>query len=158
MKFKQLEQLFEDYKTVRAAYDSAVIEAKAVTAMEEKRIENEREQARTWIVELEDQVNDMSRAETVKRLAQLEFEKLKNETCAATAEETAMFAAEIEKAEQAVVDVGKIRCEIREVISGVNEEIALIRSKTLGDQWPTLVHNWLNGEKKRFERLGGTST
>lgn len=152
--FEELSALCVDFDTCKSAFIRGHDAAKDISAAVRSRLEAERVQAAERISELEQRKDDPGCGVTVRRMADLELEQLRNRTKPVpTPEEIEAFCQEITAAEDAVRDMQALKGRIRQVIDAVNAEAKRLRSETLGFD-VDLRGAWLDGIRKDFPPEG----
>lgn len=151
--FEEFTSLCADFSTCQAAYLDAHERAKDILDAVKNRLEAERAQTAERIVVLEHQQGDPAHSETVRRMAALELNRLKNlPVPSVTAEERAVFLEEYNGAVIALRDLGELKEKIREAINAVTAEVKRLRGETLGYD-TELCGRWIERIQRDFDRL-----
>ncbi len=149
--FEELESLHSDYLLIANQIKIHSNNVKEIKAAISSRIESEQEQKAKRIEELETKCNGAN--ETVRSIAKIELERLKEYTPKALPEEIQACKNEIAAFETALIDLRKLRKSIETAIDEANDKIRKMRAATLGDKGYAVYDNWLSGCRSTLENL-----
>ncbi len=125
--FSKLESAAIDNRTCYLAIRAAERETQEIIAAIDNRLTAEREQANSRTAELETQLADPERSETVRHMARLELDKLRGQSYAPTPEEKAAFEASVAELETALQDAIKVREDLTDLLREAKETLDKIR-------------------------------
>lgn len=155
MIFEKTARLCADYDTAKAALIAADQTTGEIVAAVRNRLQSERQQTAARIAELEGIQGDLSRSQTVRRMAAAELEQLKARAYEITAAEREAFETECAAAETALKDAREIREQLREAFAELSEEVKRLRKSTLGDERLDILAGIVKDRCKEFEDLKG---
>lgn len=150
--FDKIRVLNEDHSAIWARFEECNQILKEIVKAVSERLENEREQTATLIYSATQKATDMSRPETIRKIAESELKNLEARTFSPTAEEIAAFDEVMREAQAALSDARKTRGELIDAIRDAKSELENIRKKSGGES-AELAERWLDDAVKKFEKL-----
>lgn len=149
--FEELENLHSDYLLIANQIKIHSNNVKEIKDAISSRIESEQKQTAKRIEELENKCNGAN--ETVRSIAKIELERLKEYTPNALPEEIQACKDEISAFETALNDLRKLRKSIETAIGEANDRIKEINAATIGDSCYMVYDNWLSGCRSTLANL-----
>ena len=149
--FEELESLHSDYLLIANQIKIHSNNVKEIKAAISSRIESEQERKAKRIEELETKCNGAN--ETVRSIAKIELERLKEYVPEALPEEMQACKNEIAAFETALNDLRKLRKSIETAIGEANDRIKEIKAATIGDSCYMVYGNWLSGCRSTLANL-----
>lgn len=149
--FEELESLHSDYLLIANQIKIHSNNVKEIKAAISSRIESEQKQTAKRIEELEIKCNGAN--ETVRSIAKIELERLKEYVPEALPEEIQACKNEIVAFETALNDLRKLRKSIETAIGEANDRIRKMRAATIGDKGYAVYDNWLSGCRSTLANL-----
>lgn len=154
--FQQVQQLAEDYDLTKQGFKESQKSVEDVIGAVKARLQEERQARAQRIAQLEKRANDPGAGETVRKVAQLELNRLRETPPVGVLDsERELFNGCLHDAEQAEKELGKIRAKMRDTLSQANAELTRIRNFTLGDEGSVLNARVIESAQKDFTRLEG---
>lgn len=132
--FKKLETAAEDNRVCFLAIRAAENEAREILSAIENRLTSERRQDAARAAELEAQINDTTRPQTVRRMAENELSRLRGRNYGPTDEERELFGQSVAEVQTAINDAQRVRGELEELIRAAKGTILEILSRDHGLQ------------------------
>ncbi len=151
--FDRITQMHGDYNLTVQQLKEADKAAHDIVGAVRSRLQADREQTTARTAHLTAQAADLSRSETVRRVAEMELAQLRSRTVTATEEETAAFEAELRKAETAKKDAAEIQRQMRGALNEAQKSLAEISAAVMGDETPSLATAWADGVRHDFALL-----
>jgi len=158
--FEMLRKSCEDYDIIWAECGAKAKSVIELAAAIRGRVAHDRKANASRIAELEAQMSDTSRPDTVRRVAEVELNKLKALTFSPTDEEIAMLKEELELHEQAYADSLCVRKKMDTLSGAAKDELAKIITWSYGQPksegyYRDTFENDLRGSRNTFDRLTG---
>lgn len=151
--FEKLLQLHEDFDTTWTAFNVARHDAEDMIKAVSERMERDRRQNAERVADLRQIAADTSRSATVRRVAKDELETIEGREFFATTAEIEAFVDLIKQQSDALKDIHGINEDIFETVKAAETKIKDIRAATRGRAtWP-IVENWVEGQKRDFQKL-----
>lgn len=150
--FDKIRVLNEDHSAIWAQFEKCNQILKEIVKAVSERLESEKEQVAASICSATQRATDMSRSETIRRIAAAELENLEVRTFSPTAEEVAAFDEVMKEARTALSDARKTRGELIDAIRDAKSELENIWKKSGGES-AKLAERWLDNSVKEFEKL-----
>lgn len=151
--FGRIIDVADDYRLAKVAFDASMRDMEAITQAAKARIAAEKARDAERLEELERCVADVSRPETVRRIAAGEAALLRSREYRPTEAEKEEFGRAASEATEAIADLTKLRVNMRDAIEAAKTAIEQMRSETMGDPHGELRQRWVDGRKAEFEQL-----
>ena len=110
--FGRLETAAEDNRVCFLAIREAENEAHEILSAIENRLTSERRQDAARAAELEAQINDTARPQTIRRMAENELNRLRGRNYGPTEEERELFRQSVTEVQTAINDAQRVRGEL----------------------------------------------
>jgi hypothetical protein len=151
--FEKLDEAATEYNMCWNVAKNADREAIELIAAVRARIENDRKTTANRITILKNQIADMGKSETVRRVAAMELSELEKKKITITTNEKKAIQQAIEHGRAAISDVNKI--QIRDAIHDAEEEIKAVKSDTLANIGKDfeLCAKWLDSRENELSKL-----
>ena len=153
--FKNLEEAAIDYRTVVLAIRTADREARDITRSIESRLDAERKQATSRAAELTAIIGDPARSETIRRMAQAEFDGLKRQIYGPSIVEKEAFDDAVSELEQAAADAKTLQKKLTALLTEARDQLEEIKKSTIHDRENNLdiLSGWPAGLRRDFAAM-----
>lgn len=151
--FGKLATAAEDNKTCFLAIRAAESEAREILSAIENRLTSERRQDAARAAELEAQINDTTRPQTVRRMAENELSRLRGRNYGPTDEERELFGQSVAEVQTAINDAQRVRGELEELIRAAKGALEVIRVERYKDMDLQIVRNRADDLRRDFDKM-----
>lgn len=156
--FTQVINLRDDLALLWEQFATARKNAGEITAAVKERIDVEKSKGTERIYILQKQSADPTRSEAVRKIAASELSKLKSPNFELTAEETAAFEEEYNKALGIIQEIRSSEARLKEALVEAKETIEDIKKWShSGTKDTSLAITWLESDKRDFQRVGASN-
>lgn len=154
-KFKQVATLADEYNSCWSAINEANYAADQMIDAVKERITDEKKRDAERLAELQKRCADTETSETVKKMAMIEMNQIKERLYTTTDFELDTINYELDTMAQAIEDGRQIAKKLRESVWNATEEINKVKAETYGNEGKdfNLADHWLEDADKKVDRL-----
>lgn len=153
--FTKLEETAIDFKAVALEIRTAEREARAILETIDERLSGEKAEAEAKRAKLQAQIDDTSRAATLRRMAQAELDGMSGKTFEPLPLEKEAFDDCLSELETAVADLVELRRSLTLMFTDATKALAELRANTIASQSidPELIGRTAGNLRKDYSAL-----